>query len=94
MLYVRWSTWLCFPLIPVKVGWFLQVKFLPCIFLLGVSCAYRKDADDFRPIERCFTCSYYLRFMREMEEEEEKVHAEFDKIRKYGYPKSLGESGS
>jgi len=64
---------------------------LSCIFLDGVLCSYRKDGDDFRPMERCFSCSHYLRFLREMEEEEEKVFAEFDRIRKYGYPKSLGE---
>jgi hypothetical protein len=81
--------------------WFLmererakQVKFLPCIFLLGVSCQLRKKADDFRPMEQCFKCKHYLRFLREMEEEEEKVHAEFNRIRKFGYPKGIGELGS
>ena len=67
-----------------------QVKLLPCIFLLDVVCPYRKS-DDFRPMERCFKCKHYFRFLREMQEEEDKVHAEFDKIRKFGYPKSLGE---
>ena len=67
-------------------------KFLPCIFLLNVSCAFRKDADDFRPMERCFSCPHYLRFLREMAEEEEKFFDECDKIRKYGYPKDFRES--
>jgi len=42
-------------------------------------------------MERCFTCKYYLTFVRELEEEEDKFFEECDKIRKYGYPKSLGE---
>lgn len=50
------------------------------MFLLGVSCAFRKDADDFRPMERCFTCSYYLRFMREMDEEDERVMNGVDRL--------------
>lgn len=84
---------------PLRCGlWWLlsksQVKFLPCMFLLCVLCAYRKDADDFRPMEGCFTCSHYLRFLREMEEEEEKFFDECDRIRKYGYPKDFRESES
>jgi hypothetical protein len=64
---------------------------LSCMFLDDVFCSYRKDGDDFRPMERCFKCKHYLRFLREMQEEEEKFFAECDKIRKFGYPKSLGE---
>ena len=64
---------------------------LPCIFLFGVLCSFRRDVEDFRPMERCFKCEHYLRFVRELEEEEEKVFEEFDKIRKYGYPKSIGD---
>jgi len=72
----------------------MQVKALPCIFVLNVLCSFRKDAEDFRPMQRCFTCSHYFRFLREMEEEESKFFEECDKIRKYGYPKGLGELGS
>jgi hypothetical protein len=71
----------------------MQTKLLTCIFLLDVLCSHRKS-DDFRPMERCFTCKHYLRFLRLMEEEEEKFFVECDKIRKFGYPKSFGESES
>jgi len=60
---------------------FDKVNVLSCIFLLDVLCSFREDAEDFRPMERCFTCSHYLRFLREMEEEEEKFFGEVDKMR-------------
>ena len=62
----------------------MQVKFLSCIFLLGVRCAFRKDADDFRPMEKCFTCCHYLTFVRELEEEEDEFFAFADDVEKYG----------
>jgi hypothetical protein len=70
----------------------VQRKLLSCIFLLDVLCSDRKS-DDFRPMERCFSCKHYLRFLRLMEEEEDKFFAECDKIRKFGYPKSKGDFG-
>lgn len=71
----------------------MEAKFLPCIFLDGVSCAYRKDANDFRVMARCASCTYYLRFLREMEEEDAKLMEEIDQIHKFGYPKSKGDFG-
>lgn len=68
----------------------VQRKLLTCIFLEDVLCAHRKS-DNFRPMARCWTCPEYLRFLRGMQEEEEKFFEECDKIRKYGYPKSLGD---
>jgi len=61
-------------------------KILPCFFLPDVLCSFRKSEKSV-PMDRCFKCKYYRRFMREMDEEEERVWAEIDKIRKYGYPK-------
>ena len=81
-----------------------QLKFLSCIFLLDVQCAFRTDADDFRPMQRCWSCSYYKRFMAEMEEEEDEFWVFESEVRKYGWDeatrreelrkKKKGESGS
>lgn len=68
----------------------MQAKLLTCIFFLDVLCSHRKT-DDSRLMERCLECPEYARFLREMEEEEEKFFVECDKIRKYGYPKSKGD---
>jgi len=68
-----------------------QVKFLSCILLDDVLCSYRKTKD-FRIMERCFTCQHYTRFLREMQEGEDKTFEEIDRIRKYGYPKDFTES--
>ena len=64
---------------------------LSCFFLVDVLCLYRKS-DTSRPIERCFRCPHHLRFMREVEEEEDKFFDECDKIRKYGCPNGESES--
>lgn len=68
----------------------MQTKLRTCVFSLDVLCSKRRS-DDFRPMQRCFTCKHYFRFMREMQEEEDKFFAECDKIRKFGYPKDIGE---
>jgi len=70
-----------------------EKKLLPCVFDADVLCVHRKTLR-FKVMERCFTCRYYLAFAHDMEEEESKFFEECDKIRKYGYPKSLGELGS
>lgn len=68
----------------------VQVKLLSCIFFADVLCSYRKD-DDFRIMARCLECPQHARFIREMDEEEDKFFAEVEKIRKYGYPKGFRE---
>lgn len=68
----------------------MQVKFLSCIFFDDVLCSFRKS-EKLGVMDRCLKCEYYRRFMREMDEEEERVWDEIDRIRKYGYPKSKGE---
>jgi len=35
-------------------------------------------------MERCFTCKYYLTFVRELEEEEEKFFDEVEEMEKHG----------
>jgi len=57
-------------------------KVLPCLFLGDeVLCSFRKDL---KPVvmDRCLKCSHYLRFMAEMEEEDERVMNEIDEERR------------
>ena len=51
-----------------------------CIFLSGIVCSFQKYG---KPVllARCDHCEHYLRFVREMEEEEDKFFDEVDKIR-------------
>jgi len=65
-------------------------KLLSCMFLDDVLCSFRKSEKS-AIMNRCWKCPHFKRFKREMDEEDEKVMAEIDRIRKYGYPKSLGE---
>lgn len=58
-----------------------QRKLLSCIFDEKVLCSWRKS-EDFRPMERCFTCKHYLRFMREMEEEDQRLDDGIEKLHK------------
>jgi hypothetical protein len=59
------------------------LKCLPCVFWNDVLCSYRKDAK-FVVMDRCFKCRHYTRFMREMDEEDERVMDEIDEIRRTG----------
>lgn len=56
-------------------------KMLPCVFLLDVLCSFRKS-EKFAIMNRCFDCPHFKRFEREMDEEDERVMDEIDKIRK------------
>jgi hypothetical protein len=57
-------------------------KVLPCLFLgHEVLCSFRKDEKG-AVMDRCLKCSHYLRFMAEMEEEDERVMNEIDEERK------------
>jgi len=51
-----------------------------CSFWDDVFCSHQKY-DKPVLLDRCLTCSHYLRFLREMDEEDERVMAEIDKIR-------------
>jgi hypothetical protein len=44
-------------------------KPLSCLFLLDVLCSYRKT-EQFAIMVRCLKCEHYVRFMREMDEED------------------------
>ena len=62
----------------------VEKKLLFCMFLPDVLCSYRKN-EKFGVMSRCLKCPHYMRFLREMEEEEEKFWKDVDRIRKYGY---------
>lgn len=47
-----------------------EKKLLFCVFSSGVLCSFRKNEKS-AVLSRCFRCSHYLRFMREMEEKED-----------------------
>ncbi len=64
----------------------VKKKLLSCFFLDDVLCSFRKN-EGFGIMNRCFNCSHYKRFEREMNQEEEEFWHEVDKIRKYGYPR-------
>jgi hypothetical protein len=56
---------------------------LKCAFLDDVVCSYRKD-EKFGIMNRCFKCPHYLRFEREMAEEEERFFDEVDEANRTG----------
>lgn len=60
-----------------------NMKGLPCSFLDGVSCCYRKSV---RPslMERCWNCRHFERYKREMFEADERVMDEIDEERRTG----------
>jgi hypothetical protein len=53
-----------------------------CVFFPDVVCSYRLTDKEFIILHRCMECSHHARFMREMEEEDEKTMNEIDEIRK------------
>jgi hypothetical protein len=56
------------------------VKVLSCAFWDNVSCSFRK-IEEFGIMARCLKCPHYLRFVREMDEEDERVMDEIDEVR-------------
>jgi hypothetical protein len=61
-------------------------KLLSCLFWSDVLCSFRLR-EQFAVMDRCLECPHYFRFMREIEEEDERVMDEIDRIRKYGFRK-------
>jgi hypothetical protein len=59
---------------------------LPCILFSDVPCSFRKSENTVF-MDRCFKCLQYERFEREMDEEDQKVMDEIERIRKFGYPR-------
>ena len=64
----------------------VKKKLFSCFFLRDVLCSFRKNENS-GFMNRCSKCPHYERFLREMDEEDERVMDEIDKIRKYGYRK-------
>lgn len=58
-------------------------KLLSCVFLPDVLCSYRKDAK-VGIMARCWKCPHFVRFEREMDEEDEKMMDEIDEIHRTG----------
>lgn len=57
------------------------MKVLSCVFFDDVLCSLRRH-EKVRIMSRCFRCSHYLRFVREMEKEEEEFFEEVERIRR------------
>jgi len=55
-------------------------KLLPCEFLDGVFCSYRKSEKFGAIIHRCLKCRHYLEFVRELEAEEDRFFEELDRL--------------
>jgi len=53
------------------------------MFMLDVLCSYVKSEKFVGAMDRCMKCPHYLRFLREMDEEDEKVMDEIDRMRRY-----------
>lgn len=60
---------------------FLVDVILSCGFTDDVLCSYR-DELKFAVMNRCLKCPEYLRFLREMDEEDERVMDEIDAERR------------
>jgi len=56
-------------------------KVLSCLFLPDVLCSYRKT-EGFYVMDRCAKCPHYIRFMADMEEEEERFFEEVERLRR------------
>lgn len=52
-------------------------KLLTCAFLTDVLCRYRKT-EEFAIMDRCLKCPHYLRFITEMDEEDERDNREIE----------------
>ena len=59
-------------------------KLLPCLYELDVLCAFRTSEKQMH-MKRCETCTYYKRFVKDMEDEEEEFFEEVDRIREHGW---------
>jgi hypothetical protein len=55
---------------------------LPCVFLDGVLCSYRKSTR-FTVMDRCLKCRHYRRFVCEMAKEEDEFWSFVDEVQKH-----------
>jgi hypothetical protein len=60
-----------------------SVKVFKCLFFEDVLCSFRKS-EKFAILDQCFKCPHYSRFIREMDEEDQRVMDEIDEIRRTG----------
>jgi hypothetical protein len=67
-------------------------KLLPCVFFDDVMCSFRKD-EKVGVLGRCFSCRHYLRFMADMDKQEEEEDSAFlaESERMYRFAKCLFE---
>ena len=60
----------------------MSPKALHCLFKVKVFCSFRKSDKVFGIMDRCLKCEHYLSFLKEMQEEDEKVMHEVDEMEK------------
>jgi hypothetical protein len=53
-----------------------------CFFSNDVVCSWRKS-DKFGVMDRCLKCKHYQEFLRVMDEEDQKVMDEIDRMRRF-----------
>ena len=61
----------------------MSQKPLSCLYLLDELCSYVKSEKSSGVMDRCLKCRHYLRFLREMAEEDEKAMDEIDEMRRF-----------
>jgi len=61
----------------------MNPKPLSCLFTLKVFCSFRRSDKVFGIMDRCLRCKHYLEFLKEMEEEDEKIMDEIDEMRRF-----------
>ena len=71
----------------------MSPKALQCLFLLDVLCSFRRTEKVFGIMDRCLKCKHYLAFLKEMEEEDEKMMDVIDKIHELTATFHRGEIG-
>lgn len=61
----------------------MSPKAFLCLFKLKVFCSFVKSDRAFGIMDRCLKCKHYLSFLKEMEEEDEKIMDEIDEMRRF-----------
>ena len=57
-------------------------KPLSCVFFDDVICSFRKGERGVRIMDRCLKCRHYVRFLREMEKEEDEFFDYVERVRR------------
>lgn len=61
----------------------MSPKAFHCLFNLKVFCPFRKSDKVFGILDRCPKCEHYVSFLKEMEEEDEKMMFWIDEMRRF-----------